>query len=626
MKEKQKSFAGRLSLNILIFTSLIFLGALTFSGIFSHIILSEEAENSAKNLLHSTINQIGADMGRVEEMVKGASWLVEEEKDDEDYLYHITSKLVEDNLVMGSAIAFSPYYFQSKYYFSPYSFINAEGKIESRQLGNNQYDYFYMDWYQIPSLLGEPCWSEPYFDEGGGESLMTTYSYPLKDEEGKVFAVITADVSLQWISEALSEIKPYPNSVVSLVSRSGQYINVSPDSDLRGETLFSSAYSAGDQQLIDIAKAMSAGVDGISKYVRGGKASFAVYGPLPNKWSVGITCSYEDVLHRASRLHLITILIALLGLIVLFFVCRSLIKKLTKPINSVSEATLKIADGNFNIDLPEIKTGDEIQQLRDSIVFMEDSLVKYVDDLKESTAANERFENELGIASKIQMGMLSRNFPHTDQIGAHAILRPAKEVGGDLYDFFFKDNWFYFAIGDVSGKGIPASLFMAITKFAFRLLANSSLELDQVMTKLNNAVSEGNANGLFVTMFTGAINLDTGEFKYCNAGHNPIILNGEFLKAKTNIAVGVFENFNYEMESCMLEKGSKILAYTDGVTEAEKADKEQYTEARLLEWNNAHSNLPSSEEACESLYEDVKAFTEGNDQNDDITIMTIKFK
>ena len=626
MKGRYRSFARRLSLNILLYTSAIFVAALVFSGIFSHIILSEEAENSAQNLLNSTINEISISLGRVEEMVEGTSWHVEEEMEDEDYLYHLTRKLVEDNLVVGSAVAFAPYAYKDKYYFSPYSFLNGEGEIESKQLGNAQYDYFYMDWFQIPSLLGEPCWSEPYYDEGGGDFLMTTYSYPLKDEEGEVYAVITADVSLKWISELLSKIKPYPGSNISLVSRSGQYITLGSGASLKGETLFSTAFGTGDDKLVNIAKAMSNGESGISKYSRNGKASFAVYGPLPNKWSVSMTCSYAEVLHRASRLHIMTLLIAILGLIILFFACRGLIRKLTKPINEVSGATLKIAGGNFNVDLPEIETGDEIQQLRDSIVFMEESLVKYVEDLKTSTAANERFENELNIANKIQMAMLRHDFPHTDKIGAHAILRSAREVGGDLYDYFFKGDWFYFTIGDVSGKGMPAALFMAITKSSFRLLANSRLELDYVMTKLNNAICEGNDNGLFVTMFAGAINMETGEFKYCNAGHNPILVNGEFLKAKTNIAIGVFEDFNYEMESMTLEKGSKILAYTDGVTEAERSDKEQFSEARLLDWCRSHGECNGAEDACELLYKTVKEFTSGNEQNDDITIMTIKYK
>ena len=628
MNTGKKSFSRRLSLNILLITSILFIAVLSIVSLFSQSIIADEAEESAKNLLHSTINEIQTSLVKVEENAEGASWLVKEKNKDQDYLYHITRKIVEENSILGSAIAFEPYFFSGLYYFSPYSYSDAEsGETVSKQLGNQKYDYFYMDWYMIPSLLGEPCWSEPYFDEGGGEFMMTTYSYPIKDDTGHTYAIITADVSLRWITERLSNIKPYPHSRVELVSRSGKFISLGSDTKILGETIFSNAEENNSEDLRAMADDMVKGKEGFRKYRLNGIHYFSVYGSLSNNWSISITCSYAEVLFRAIAMQVILIILGIISLLALFIVCYLTIRKLTQPLTTFSESAMSIAKGDFNTPLPEIKSEDEIRQLRDSFDYMQHSLTTYIENLKATTKENERFESELNIASKIQMSMLPTNFPNTDKVELHAILHPAKEVGGDLYDFILTDdNVLYFTVGDVSGKGVPASLFMAITRYSFHSIANMGMEMDEVMSRVNNAVCEGNSNGMFVTMFAGRIDLNTGEFKYCNGGHNPIIVNGEYLKAKPNLAVGLFEDFPYVQEQCTLEKGSRLLLYTDGITEAERADYAQYGEDRLIEWMSKAAPGMSSPDMCESLFGNVKEFTEGNDQNDDMTIMAIKFK
>lgn len=623
----RNSFSSKLSRNILLVSSLIFLGAFGFSSLYSHIIVAKEAKESARNLLHSTINQIENIFGKVEREVTSMAWLVEENKNNEEFLYHITRKVVEDSEVAGCSIAFEKNYFHNKYYFSPYSYKDEEtGEILSKQLGSTSYDYFYSDWYQIPSLIGSSCWSEPYFDEGGAKVMMTTFSYPIKNKDGHIYAIITADLTLDWINEILSGIEPYPSSTVSLTSRGGTYVMTNTDANLQGETLFSTAMRTNNETVMKIAEDMVAGKEGLMRYTVNGTTSYAVYGPLSNGWSISITCTLKEVLSRASTMLMITLLIALVGLAVLFFVSRHTINRLTKPLSTISDSAIKIANGDFDTALPEINTGDEVQQLRDSFDFMERSLAAYVENLKETTAANERLESEINIASKIQMALLSRDFPHLYNLDLHALMQPAKQVGGDLYDFYIKDNCLYFAVGDVSGKGLPASMFMAITKSLYRYISNMGLELNEVITRLNDTISEGNESGMFVTMFIACLNLETGLLKYCNAGHNPVVVNGSFLEEKPNLAVGLMPGFPYVQQECSLEKGARIIIYSDGVTEAEKADKDQYGNDRLLAWANSQNQEESAQTACEMLYSDVKTFVEGNEQNDDITIMTIKYK
>ncbi|MCQ2180998.1 MAG: SpoIIE family protein phosphatase [Bacteroidales bacterium] len=628
------SFSTRLSLGIVGISSIIFILAIGTAMVLSYTIVAEEAVKSAENLRDASIAKIEKTLLEVEMNVQARAWLVKENLDDEQYLYHITHQIVEENPnIIGSAIAFDKKVFKGKYYFSPYSYQDGEGGILSKQLGSAQYDYFYMDWFQIPFLMGKDCWSEPYFDEGGAQELLSTYSYPIYGENGEVIAVMTADISLDWIEKLLADIKPYPNSNIILVSRSGAFISNSSGIDLSGETVFSTMYyaSGADNNVLLLAEALSRGETGAMEYSVGNKVSFAVYAPLSNGWKTYISCDYKDVLSRAARMNIFMILIGLLGVITMFLLSYYMIRRLTKPLSEFSDSVIRIAKGDFDAQLPEIRSEDELKQLRNSFEYMQKSLKDYIRELQVTTSEKQKFISEINIASKIQMSMLPTDFLNTDRVGLYAMVLPAKEVGGDLYDFFIKDNILYFAVGDVSGKGIPASLIMAITRASFRFITRMGLPMNEVMSKMNDALAEGNTTGLFVTLFVGRLDLETGELQYCNGGHNPIVTvtpEGEasFMKPKPNIAAGLFEGFPYVLETCTLRKGSKLVLYTDGVTEAERADKDQFGEQRLLDWaTSAVKVCPEAEEACKNLYDTVKQYTDGNEQNDDITIMTIRY-
>lgn len=625
------SFSRRLSSTVVLITSILFIVAIGVAAVSSHLILADEAHKSAENLLDATIKEIENKLIRVEVSVKNTVTTVQKLKNSPEKMYDITQGLVmENDEILGSAVAFVPEYYKGVHFYAPYSFRVSDGKVESKQLGTAQYDYFYSDWFQIPQLLGEPCWSEPYFDEGGAQEYMSTYSYPIKDDQGNVFAILTADISLSGITEFLASIRPYPSSYVSLISRSGRYVNSGVNDDLRGETVFSTQFLMGTKENEDInqiATDMMAGNKGKHKYRVGNKISFAVYGPVSNGWKASITCDYRDVLARTSKMHMILVLVVLVGLLILFLSCYSTIRKLTKPLTDMSESALSIAKGNFNTPLPDIKYDDEIRHLRNSFDYMQHSLTEYIENLKKSTAENERFESELTIASDIQMAMLSSDFPENGNLGLHAMLKPAKEVGGDLYDFFLMDkDTLYFAVGDVSGKGVPASMFMAITRSAFRFIAKTGAPMNDVVSQINNSLCDGNDSQLFVTMFVGKLNLPTGELEYCNAGHNPVIVNGSYVPVKANLALGLMPGFPYQLQTVNLTAGSRIFVYTDGITEAERSDKEQYGEERLLECIRGLKQSCSDKEVCESVVKSVHDFADGNVQNDDITVLSITLK
>ncbi len=322
---------------------------------------------------------------------------------------------------------------------------------------------------------------------------------------------------------------------------------------------------------------------------------------------------------------LLLLLVGILGLAILYFICRREIRRMTRPVTELSVSALNMAKGNFKAKLPEISSQDEMLRLRDSFVYMQNSISDYIGQLKTTRTDNERMESELNVARTIQMGMLCTDFPPQ----LHALVNPAKEVGGDLYDFILKGDVLHFAVGDVSGKGVPASLVMSITRAMLHFVATLDLPLSESVSRINNSVADTNSNDMFVTLFIARINLKTLKMDYCNAGHNPPVVippDGKpyFLPVKSNLAAGLMEFFPYQAEEIDLAPGTRLVAYTDGVTEAENVRLELFGEDRLMEVaENLRADM-SEKDVVEHVYKTVKFFTAGQPQSDDITIMSLQ--
>jgi len=274
-----------------------------------------------------------------------------------------------------------------------------------------------------------------------------------------------------------------------------------------------------------------------------------------------------------------------------------------------------------------------MEELCNSFTFMQKELAEYIVSLKETTSAKEKIESELRIAREIQMAMIPHifpPFPDLPQIDVFAVLKSAKEVGGDLYDFFVIDgNKFCFAIGDVSGKGVPASLFMAVTRTLVRSISDKEVAPSIIMSTLNKSLSDNNESCMFVTFFLGVLNLQSGELKYTNAGHNPPVIirrNGEVaMFEKTNyIPVGLYENYEYGESSLQLNSGDKVFLYTDGVSEAENEDNHLFGEDNLLKiiYDNTDS---TPRDLIQKIEGGIANHVRGYMQSDDITMMTITY-
>lgn len=626
----KKNFSSRLSLFVLLISASLMVALTVWTSFLAVAILRQNAREKVQLSLDKTILEIEKVITEVERSVDNLDWVVQDNLGNESFLYDVTREMVSANPnIIGSAVAFEPGFYKGRRYFAPYSYIgDLSHELHSIQLGNENYDYPILDWYQIPKLMGHAYWSDPYYDDGGGGQRMSTYSTPLSDADGRFIGILTADISLEWMSEMVSSIKPYEDAYTLMIGRNGAYI-AHPDSlKVLNETIFTSAIAMADTTVAGIGREMLAGQRGMRRFINDEQASFVAYGPLSNGWSVAMVCSYADVFGLAMAMVIVIIFFLILGLLALFFGCRRIIRRMTTPIVEFGNAAMTIAKGNFNAAIPEVETKDEIRTLRNSLAYMQRSINSYISELKTTTASNERYESELNIAREIQMSMLPHVFPQRDDCGLYAMVQPAKEVGGDLYDFVEAGDSVFFLVGDVSGKGVPAALFMAIARAAFRFIGALGLSMAEVMSRVNNCLCDGNTNNMFVTLFAGRLDIKTGVMEFCNAGHNPIVIvspegQASFLRAKPNLAAGLFENFPYEDERLELKPGSRLVLYTDGVTEAEREDKEQFGEEALLQWASGLRPDVSPKSATLDLYAHVKHFTQGADQNDDITIMTI---
>jgi serine phosphatase RsbU (regulator of sigma subunit) len=204
------------------------------------------------------------------------------------------------------------------------------------------------------------------------------------------------------------------------------------------------------------------------------------------------------------------------------------------------------------------------------------------------------------------------------------MMTPAKEVGGDLYGYALLDNLLYFCVGDVSGKGVPAALYMAEVTRMFRTLVDGRLTPNAIAKRLNRALSEDNDQGMFVTMFIGLINLTTGHMEYCNAGHNPPLLNGEFMKMESNAPIGLWPELDFEGEEVCDMHGKTLFVYTDGINEAENINKEQFGDARLQAL--LRQDLGDARQTSETIHKAVEEFVGEAEPSDDLTKMCIKLK
>ena len=634
---KNKGLALKLSLLILSSISLIFLLIFTYNYYISRQIIVKNVEANARNLAAATVYQIDSILRSLEKVPETLACYLQESSYDRDDILKLLRSVIENNSqIYGATIAFEPYAFANKtLYFAPY-FFKHNGKIKFTYI---PYEYFYWDWYQIPKELNQPAWTEPYYDEGAGEIIMATYSVPFyRNVSGKrkLIGVVTADISLSWLQKTVASIKIAETGYGFLISKNGAFVT-HPNSDfIMNETIFSVAEARADKHMRELGRKMIKGQIGFVPFqsLITGKNCWMVYAPLPaNGWSLGVLFPQDELMADIASLNYTVLILSFGGFLLILGVIVLITGSLTRPLRALSRAAAKIRTGDLEVELPTLKSRDEVGNLAESFRYMQSSLRKYIADLKETTAAKERIESELKIAHDIQMGMLNKvfpPFPDRREFDIFAIVEPAREVGGDFYDFFFiDDDHLCFAVGDVSGKGVPAALFMAIVMTLIKTRASQGLTSDIILNKVNQALSSDNPLLMFVTVFLGIINIHTGELAYSNGGHNPpylLLANGDIkpLPTTNGMVLGVMEDFSYQAKKIILRKGDAIFVYTDGVTDSMNKQEELLSEEKLKRVMSLLKERPV-DEVVMGILEKIRAFSEGVQQTDDITMLILKF-
>lgn len=325
-------------------------------------------------------------------------------------------------------------------------------------------------------------------------------------------------------------------------------------------------------------------------------------------------------------------IVFIVGLTSLFVFCTWAIYQMVKPLKDFTDSVVSIAEGNLDTPLPDIHSEDELKQLRDSFEYMQHSLKQHITDLQATTASKERLQSELKIAHDIQMGMIPTAFPQRQDLDLFASMTPAKEVGGDLYDFIIEGDELFFIIGDVAGKGVPASLYMAVTRTLFRNLAGNYQSAANIVREMNHAIASTNDSYVFVTVFVGVLDMKTHYLTYCNAAHNaPVMITTEgecsLLEVETNLPIGIEDRYNYNEQQVDFPPGSALLLYTDGLTEAmyfsNDGSRKLFGEQRVLHDVEKNSKA-SAIEVIDFLKQHVSVFADGTEQSDDLTMLFLR--
>jgi len=554
----------------------------------------------------------------------------------EEALQSYLSEVVTHNsgIIYGSCLAFEPFtYAPGEECYAPYAWLN-EGHTDFKVLGPPDYNHFEWDWYQLPKKLGHGLWTEPYFDEGGGDVLMTTRSVPFykKQADGSkgFWGVATIDISLEQLIKDLRTIKVGDTGYALLISKGGRYL-VHPDSSKimkqplsEDNAMLSGAMLSGGEGFIRTAEPAS------------NRDAWIAYSPVVHSgFTLALVYPTDEIMRPAYRLIWEMCIIAVIGVLALFAVLSVIASSVSQPVTRLVNAAQKVADGDLDQRLDELGNVTEVRELTLAFSKMTKDLRMRMEELKYTTMLKERMAGELNAARRIQMSMLPKqlikhsDWPHLADVSLHAVIQPAREVGGDFYDYrFLDDHRLSVLIGDVSGKGVPAALFMAMTQTLFKGHASPERSTMDIMQRVNDALCEESNTGMFVTLIYAVLHVQTGLLELCNAGHPPPCLlspDGGIkpLESSRNPALGLLRGLKFTCSSFQVQAEDKIVFYTDGVTEAFNSDQDLYGHPRLEALLSKHAS-ESVEGITQAVITDVRAHAGNQEPSDDLTVVTVK--
>ena len=531
---------------------------------------------------------------------------VEENLDNPDKLFNIMERMVRTNeCVRSCGISFvDNYYPQKGHWFCPYAVRRDSNIVEMMSVGDKQHDYLHADWFVEAIQADSAYWSKPFFEGMDKETPLVSYIVPIRNRQQHVVAILGVDLSLDRLSSSLSTFIDVSEKDVAddqksskkkklwysfVVDSTGTYLAHPDKSRVINKKFQDDVTNDPDNVCADIIQYRENDFSGEMEIELENNEVWIDYRPVEGTpWTVSMVIRQLFVEIISYIFVGIGLFFIIISMVVVLITTDRAIKKASLPIRLLALSANDVAKGNFKSALPQLKSRDEIHQLRDSFEKMEHSLSEYTEQLKTTTAEKAVIESELNIAHSIQMSMLPKTFPpypERDDVDIYGQLTPAKAVGGDLFDFFIRDEKLYFCIGDVSGKGVPASMFMAVARSLFHNVSGHIMEPHIIAKALNESMCDGNDMNMFVTMFIGVLDLQTGHLTYCNAGHDSPLLIGQgvgVLPCESNLPIGLMD-WEFVPQETTIAPGTTIFLYTDGLNEAENLHHQQFGEEQILQ-------------------------------------------
>jgi len=524
--------------------------------------------------------------------------------------------------------------------YASYFFRSGEG-LNFVNLASESYNFRQKGWYLQAQQLERPQWTEPYFDEGGGETLMSTYLVPVKREGG--LTLITIDLALSTLQKMLAKMEDKQDMSIYAMTPGGHIISGN-DESLMLQKLYEIGSRAKNtppwfHTLIEEIKNQKSG--SFSTYCqRMQEDCWISYAPLGNtQWTMLVSYSHASLTAQLNTYSIHRFLQMALGIILLILVIWGITRRQFLPLKELDKATQAFAQGKLDYALPTAPRNDEIGSLTQSFSRMQVSLQEHIEELQRETKQRERINSELRTASEIQQSLLpSDNEINNNALGIQlsAYLQPARAVGGDLYYYHIQKNdepLLRFVIGDVSDKGVAAAIFMARVVTAIRAIGEQVADPADLLTQLNHQLVEDNEACMFVTLLAGTLDLHSGELKIASAGHPmPFYLHAESdkvaqIKQITQLngpALGLYE-YQFESLKITIEPNSYLFAYTDGLDEATNTQNELYGEDSIIK--NLKSHFPSStSELISNTLSAVNQFTDDAEPADDLTLLAIHWE
>ena len=591
----RKTLAYRLSLVIIIVLLVMWATIMTIVFVITRNSTSREVESRYEGIMLHANEKIRGVLSDVYVAAINNVSIIEQDLDNTDKLQTHLEQMVNLNNYMSSCrLIFEPDYAPQKgHYFEIYAWRDSTGTIRGKQMNEAHVDQLTHSWYKNAFEMQDGDWTPPYFDHAASHQLTTTYTTHIHDRNGRKVGVLGADVSLEWLRQRHKRIdaenhqrfeKGFNEQSYSFViDNDGTYL-VHPNESIVLRNKFQDIAAATPDTLDDhVARRMMNRESGSCKINNEGVNSVLFYSFVKYaEWTVVMVVPEAIITHQGNMLGAIILAVMFLGLIVIFLLSRALIHN--------------------------------------------------IDRLRKTTAQKAAIEQELKIASHIQQQMLPKTYPpypkRTD-IDIYGEIVTAKEVGGDLFDYLIHDEKLFFCIGDVSGKGVPAALMMAETISIFRCESIMHTSPSAIVKQMNSTICESNDSLMFVTLFIGVLDLTTGHLTYTNAGHEPPLLVGtmaRFMNVDNNIPLGLRSDWNYSEQEAQLDRNELLFLYTDGYTEAENAQQDQFGREHICIVSNelAAKKLDAREFTLQNL-KAAQTYVGETPQNDDISLLAIRY-